>query len=265
MIRLLLGLAAMCAMGLGTANAQDSEGGETVSTEDQTAMDAGSSEAADDAAIEEADERSLSAAEKELEADLARFWGSRRKVKVVQRRLFAKDGRFETAIFGGVIPNDDFIVYYPTGLRLSYHFSEAFTVEASFAEAIDSNTDLTNFLEQEIDLKRADIQEVIKRYYNVNILWAPVYGKISLLGMKLSHFETYVGTGFGFFHTHETPEDNPAGQAATKAAGSAIFGFRWFINNSFNVRTEYRQHFFQKFQGGVSIPVELTLGVGFTI
>ena len=40
---------------------------------------------------------------------------------------------------------------------------------------------------------------------------------------------------------------------------------RWFINNSFNIRTEYRQHFFKKFQGGVSIPVELTLGVGLTI
>jgi len=257
-------------MGLGTANAQDSEGGDVVGADEQAAMDAmagddASIEAAEDAAVEEADERSLSAAEKELESDLARFWGSRRKVKVVQRRLFAKDGRFEAALFGGVIPNDDFIVYYPTGLRLSYHFSEAFTVEASYAEAIDSNTDLTNFLEQEIDLKRADIQEVIKRYYNVNILWAPIYGKISLLGVKLSHFETYFGTGFGFFSTHETPEDNPAGQAATKAAGSAIFGFRWFIDNTFNIRTEYRQHFFKKFQGGVSIPVELTLGVGFTI
>ena len=40
---------------------------------------------------------------------------------------------------------------------------------------------------------------------------------------------------------------------------------RWFISDMFNIRTEYRQHFFQKFGGGVSIPVELSLGLGVTI
>jgi outer membrane beta-barrel protein len=244
---------------LGTAHAQDAA--------PAAAGAPANGEAPAVAAAPQVDEdRAATAAEKELERDLAKFWGSRRKVKVVQRRLYEKDGRFEFAPVAGIIPNDDFITYFPVGTRVSYHFSEAFTVEASFIYAIDNESDLTKFLTAEgIDLKRADIQEYIRNYYNVNLLWAPIYGKISLLGFKLSHFETYVGMGFGFFSTHEIPADNPNGNDKSKPSGNTIVGFRWFINDMFNVRTEYRQHFFQKFGGGVSIPVELTLGFGVTI
>ena len=249
----------------GFAYAQDAPAPEAAPAADAPAADAKADGAA--AAPEAVDEdRAATAAEKELERDLAKFWGSRRKVKVVQRRLFEKDGRYEIAPFSGIIPNDDFIVYFPVGARLSYHFSEAFTVEASFAHAIDNESDLTKFLTDEgIDLKRADIQEFIRHYYSINILWAPIYGKISILGLKLSHFETYFGMGFGFFGTHEIPADNPNGNDKNKPSGNTIVGFRWFIDDMFNIRTEYRQHFFQKFGGGVSIPVELTLGFGVTI
>lgn len=212
-----------------------------------------------------AEDDSATEAEKALEKDLALFWGTRRQIKVVQKRLYEKDGRFEAALFGGIIPNDDFIVYFPTGVRAGYHFSEAFSVEGSFAYAFDSDTDLSKFLVDEIGLKRADIQEVIQMYYNVDILWAPIYGKISLLGAKLAHFETFVGVGFGAFHTTEFPADNPDGNQAIKPGGNTILGFRWFINDLLNVRTEYRQYFFSKFKGGVSIPAELTLALGFTL
>jgi len=241
----------------GPAFAQDEPAGE-------------SAEAAGDAAesgetTTEMDDASATSAERALEGDLAKFWGSRRKVKVVQKRLFEKDGRLEFTPYGGVVPNDDFIVYVPVGARLGYHFSEAFTVEAAFAYAIEQQTDLRTFLEEEKILKRADIQEIVKMYYNVNLLWSPIYGKISLLGLKLSHFETYVGMGVGLFHTKEIPADNPTGNDANKLGANTVFGFRWFITDMFNVRTDYRQYFFEKFKGGVSIPVELTLGVGVTI
>ncbi len=241
----------------GPAFAQDESAGE-------------SAEAAGEAAetgetTTEMDDATATSAERALEGDLAKFWGSRRKVKVVQKRLFEKDGRLEFTPYGGVVPNDDFIVYVPVGARLGYHFSEAFTVEGSFAYAIEQQTDLRTFLEEEKILKRADIQEIVKMYYNVNLLWSPIYGKISLLGLKLSHFETYVGMGVGLFHTKEIPADNPTGNDANKLGANTVFGFRWFITDMFNVRTDYRQYFFEKFKGGVSIPVELTLGVGVTI
>ena len=144
----LSGLAFLLAAGMigmvGTAHAQDADMGEETPAAEEVTEDAG-----EESLSSEDEDRAATAAEKDLERDLAKFWGSKRKVKVVQRRLFAKDGRFEVAPFAGIIPNDDFIVYYPMGLRASYHFSEAFTVEASFAHAIEQETELRSFLEGE--------------------------------------------------------------------------------------------------------------------
>lgn len=219
-----------------------------------------------DAEMEE-QETSLDETEYEegVRADLAKVWGAKRQVSVVQRRLYTKDSRIEVTPFTGVIPNDDFIVYYPSGLRVGYHISEAFTVELSGTFAPESSSDLGNFLTETVQLKRADIQETFSSFYTANVLWAPAYGKISLLGTKLTHFETYLGIGFGLFATRNVPEDNPDGEEEMKPAGNTVLGFRWFISDMFNIRTEYRQHFFQKFGGGVSIPVELSLGLGVTI
>ncbi len=203
--------------------------------------------------------------QEDLRSDLARFWGAKREVSVVQLRLYTKDGRFEVTPFTGVIPNDDFIVYYPSGIRVGYHLSESFTVELSGTFAPESSSDLGTFLTETVQLKRADIQETFSAFYTTNVLWAPAYGKISLLGTKLTHFETYVGVGIGLFSTKNVPEANPDGVEEMKPSGNTVLGFRWFISDRFNVRTEYRQHFFQKYGGGVSIPVEVSLGLGVTI
>jgi outer membrane beta-barrel protein len=224
-----------------------------------------SAEAADDGGEDAIDDASATEAEKALERDLAMFWGKRRQVKVVQKRAVEKDGRFELTLNTAIIPNDDFIVYYPQGLRAGYHFSEAFEVELSGSLAVDVDSGLTEFLETEAGLRRADLQETVKFYYNVSLLWAPIYGKISFLGAKLAHFETFVGMGLGAFHTTEFPEGNPQGNDVIKPAANTVLGFRWFINDSFNIRTEYRHFFFEKFDGGVSMPVELSLGLGFMI
>ncbi len=256
MNKVLLLVAALAALALsGPAFAQEAPEGAPADDEGAAAP---AGDVSDDTATE---------AEKALEEDLDLFWGKRREVKVVQKRLYEKDGRIELSLPTlSIVPNDDFIVYYPIGGRVGYHFSEAFMVEASFSYAIQVESDLAGFLEGEgIGLKRADIQEKINFYYNIDLLWAPIYGKISLLGLKLTHFETYVGLGFGIFHNTEFPASNPDGNEVVKPSGNTVLGFRWFINDNFNIRTEYRQFFFQKFQGGVSIPVELSLGLGIII
>ena len=221
--------------------------------------------AAEGAAPGQVSDASATEAEKALEQDLNLFWGKRREVSVVQRRLVEKDGRFEATPYFGTIPNDDFIVYFPMGLRLGYHFSEQFAVEVSGAYALDKQSDLANFLVTDADgpgLKDVQIQEILKSYYTLNVLWAPFYGKISLLGAKLTHFETYIGLGGGLFLSETTRPENPVPQDKRSAAGSALLGFRWYINEYVNIRTDYRHYFFEKFGGGVSIPAEFSLGAG---
>lgn len=200
-----------------------------------------------------------------LEKDMVLFWGQKREVKVVQRRLFIKDSQLEALLYGGIIPNDDFIVYLTTGARVGYHFAESFMVEGSFAKTFEFNSELKTFLEtSDIGLKRADIREFVNMYYNISLLWSPIYGKISVLGKKLTHFDTFIGLGVGLFHTEAREEDdNPVFQSRIKPTGNTVFGFRWHITDLINIRTEYRHYFFKKAIGGISMPVELNLGVGF--
>ncbi len=259
-------LAALVSMG--TAHAQDNppaEGGGTEAAA-PSSESSGASEAAP--AADEVSDDTATKAEKELEGDLAEIWGQQREIEVVQKRLFEKDGRLEFTLFGSTIPNDDFIVYYPLGGRIGYHISESFDVEASFAYALNQDTGLTEFLKTDpaIGLKEADIEEIIQFYYHVDLLWSPIYGKISLLGAKLTHFDTYIGLGAGLVHkTERTPGDNFQQNEVRKPAANIAAGFRWFLTDSFNVRTEYRHMFFEKARGGVSKPVELSLGVGFLL
>lgn len=232
--------------------------------------DGGEAAPAEGAGPEQGSETAAAEAEDALRDDLDLIWGERRKIQVVQKRLHEKEGRLEITAFGSTIPNDDFIIYYPLGARVGYHFSEAFDVEASFAYAIANPTELTTFLEAQRGsqqlLKNADILEEVNFYYGVNLLWAPVYGKISLLGTKLTHFDTYIGLGGGVFHTTEFDTNGPVGgNKAFKPSGNTVLGFRWFLGDQFTLRTEYRHFFFQKFKGGISKPVELSLGLGFLI
>lgn len=206
--------------------------------------------------------------EEQIEEDLALFWGKRREVKVVQRRSYIKDGKIDVTVNGGIVPNDDFLVYYLTGLRVGYHFAESFSVEGSFHAAFESLSGLSDYLKNEssIGLKDAQIREFIKFFYNVSVLWSPIYGKISVLGQKLAHFGMYTGLGIGMMHTegYENPE-NPEAQPQTKPAANAIVGFRWHLTNELSLRTEYRHFFFEKVGSSeASTPIALNLGLTVT-
>ncbi|MFN3199870.1 MAG: outer membrane beta-barrel domain-containing protein [Bradymonadia bacterium] len=245
----------------GPAYAQETDTETATEEAGEAAAEETSGEASSAAEADSSD--NATAGQKAIDEDAKLFWAERRKVNIVQRRLFEKDGKLELTPYFGVVPNDDFIVYYPMGLRAGYHFSEAFAVEASFAYASESNSDLADFLENEIGLNRAQLRQIVKMYYNVNLLWSPIYGKISFLGQKLTHFDLYVGIGAGNTHLDEFTELNPEPNNKTdNFGGNYIVGFRWYLTDLINVRTDFRHYFFPKVGGGISKLTEITGGVG---
>jgi outer membrane beta-barrel protein len=205
--------------------------------------------------------------ESKLKEDLSRFWAKSRKVKVVQKRLFMKDRRLEVMTSFGVIPNDSFQMYTVPSLRVGYHFAESFMVELSYGHALRSDSGLVEYLKESesIVIKDAEIREYVRSMFTVNILWSPIYGKLSLLGKKLTHFDTYMGVGGGIlFTTGREQDDNPDPQDFNRPALDTVLGVRWHITDMFNIRTEYRHYFHQKATGGISMPLEINLGLGLT-
>lgn len=204
-----------------------------------------------------------------VEQDLDLYWGGRRDVQVVEGMLHDKSGRFELGVFGGLIPNDPFLTYVPFGARLDYHFANSVAVELGGSWAgVAFDSELTTFLKtnREVDLD-TDLRDIQQWRANAALIWSPLYGKLALLQRKLSHFDLYLAAGFGVVSTQIPNAERDGTTAEVKPEGIGGFGVRVFVNDWFSVRADYRQGFFAEGDedGGVAVPVELTLGLSFLL
>lgn len=200
--------------------------------------------------------------EQSLEEDLNETWGERRDIRVIQRRLFEKAGRHEFTLFGGVIPNDPFVNYYPVGLRYDYYLLESLGLEVDFSyigEAFRSEGDLDLFLTGNgVNVDLLDLQQW-RTHVGVN--WTPFYGKLAFLGAKLLHFDMGLYGGFGVVSVEQITENRLNTETELKPEGTLGAGFNFFITNTFSIRLDFRQYLFQQAGGGVSHPSEITLGL----
>lgn len=123
---------------------------------------------------------------------------------VVQNRFFLKSERFELTPAFGAVPNNAFVQRYTGGLMAAYHLNETFAIEAAFLYSPDSKTGadlkgLTHTLVQiaEEGGSGVQFQQPIDKLALAGIFsarWAPVYGKINLIGESVLNFDFY-GTG----------------------------------------------------------------------
>ena len=131
------------------------------------------------------------------------YWGAKRKVRVLQRRKFSKEGRFELGLFGGAIPNDPFLFYWTPGARVSYFFTESLAVGATYARVLLSPTELGDSIfdnySNKIDARKTLRQ---KSLFHVNILeWTPLFGKMTFHDRGTFYFDWGLSAGFGLLET----------------------------------------------------------------
>ncbi len=201
---------------------------------------------------------------------LDKYWGKKRSVKVIQKRLFQKDGRHEFGLFFGTIPNDEFMMYYPVGGRYNYFFSEDLGFEAFGQYMIGQESDLSVFLEDP-DTFNVAIQTHLpqKLVWTAGLegLWSPIHGKVGLFTSKLFHFDVHVALGVGAIGTEvSTREQGGARTSKIDVAANAGAGVRMYFLDWLAIRFEYRHFFFAAAPeggGGLSYPLELSLGAAF--
>ena len=195
-------------------------------------------------------------------------WARKRKVQVVQSRPFSKNGRLEAGILGGVIPNDPFVAYGATGLRLSYYVSESLAVGATAVLPFLSETLLGDDIFADypnIDSRRNLHQRL---FYHVNILeWTPLVGKMAFYSAGTVHFDLGISAGFGLLHT-EAPAEDLSGDVTLleedrdlKFLFSTGGGLRFYLGEWLALRIDGGQYFYQKPLGGLSHPTMISLGV----
>ena len=127
---------------------------------------------------------------------------------VVQNRFFLKTGRFELAPMGGLVPNNPMVKRYLGGLQLAYHFSETFAAGGQILYSPDLGvndlkgltTTLVQIASGSTSTGGFEFQQPVDKLIlgaTFSAQWAPVYGKINILGETVLNFDLYGEAGIG--------------------------------------------------------------------
>lgn len=132
---------------------------------------------------------------------LNEFRGKAKKFKpAVENRFFNKEGRFEISPVAGYVPNNSFAKRYVAGAVLAYHFTEVLAAESQITYSPDlGESDLKGLTTVLIDraynasaVSQANFQQPLDKVTlsaAFGLSWAPVYGKINLVGEKVLNFD----------------------------------------------------------------------------
>lgn len=136
----------------------------------------------------------------------------RKPYNVVQNRFFLKEDRFELSPMVGYVPNNPFVRRYIVGVMGAYHLSETFAIEGAAMLAPDlGNSDVKDLtrtlvlIAQEGSGSNSFQQPLNKMTLGATFAarWAPVYGKINLIGESVLNFDFYFTGGLGILTLNE--------------------------------------------------------------
>jgi outer membrane beta-barrel protein len=185
---------------------------------------------------------------------------------VVQNRFFLKANRFEIAPVLGIVPNNPFVKRYTGGVLVAYHLTEAFAAEGALFYSPDLGENdlkgLTSTLVQiahQGNQARSFQQPIEKMTLGATFAarWAPVYGKINVLGETVLNFDFYGTGGLGLLSIAEYYATYNDSAGADESIVSLTFqqnkykvpvnigiGFDFFLNQTVALKIDARNYLY---------------------
>ncbi|MBX3035108.1 MAG: outer membrane beta-barrel domain-containing protein [Bdellovibrionaceae bacterium] len=158
------------------------------------------------------------------------------EVSVIQRRFMPKTGRFQ--LFGGLtmITNDPFFNVYGGVGKAGYFFTETLGVELNYFALSTNEAKATQELKNMQGVK-TDNLIITKNFWSADLVYAPIYGKMSWFNRTIIPFDLYFSLGYGATGTQNGSAGTlhlAAGQIFSMSKSTA---FRWdFSWNFFNAK-----------------------------
>lgn len=157
------------------------------------------------------------------------------EVSVIQRRFLPKTERFQFFLGFTAISNDPWFWGVGGAGRLGYHFTESLALEANFAFLSSSEKDAVRDLRNN-NAVRTDSIISAQSYVGADLVWSPIYGKMSLFNRRIVPFDMYFAIGGG-----QAGISNAKTNSATAfhVGGGQIFamskgiGLRWDLSYNF--------------------------------
>lgn len=176
------------------------------------------------------------------------------RIKSVQRKAFLKRQRVEVFPYFGLDLNDPFYQHFIVGGAVGFHLADSMSVELRGGGVVGSvQQKAIRFVRQETESLIDDPPE-FQWHLDLDFGWAPFYGKVSLFGESILHFDTYLTAGPGVFAT----------DAGVNPAMNIGLGQRYFINDWLVARVEIRDYLFIDRRNGES-DLQNLLILGFSL
>lgn len=167
------------------------------------------------------------------------------KIRPVSGHLFLKQGRVELSPTAGFSVADAFFQKYSLGMKLAYHFTEALSLGAHAAYALDTPSGSIQVCRDGScrTPKLSDLRDVpgrIGALAGVEVGWAPIYGKLNVLGEKVLHFDLGVVGGITAIQYQA-----PGGKETMTVGGHVGIGQRYFLSPDITLRVELRDYVYR--------------------
>jgi len=163
------------------------------------------------------------------------------EIKVVQGKLYPKEGRSEFGVALGLIPFDPYTTAPKAQLTYGGHFSEGFGWEAQ----LGAGYGLANATYKELSGEVYGVQPEAYRYLaslTGGIQYSPVYAKMALGGGRVLHHDVYLPAVIGAT-LEQIVENDLAGEASPFSVAPTLglgLGARIFLPRGPHLRFELR-------------------------
>lgn len=173
---------------------------------------------------------------RDVEVDTVKeaYWnrGSDGEIEVVQNRMYAKKHRLTLQASVGTSSTDPFLDVKSVSGALGFHFSETLGVNAIYKKYIVSSSSYLNELESGLVTGTPSTANTNKpnSFIGGEIEYSPLYGKISLSGASIVHYDAHLLFGLGV-------TDTESGKYLTPSIG---FGPQFYLATGLALRLDYR-------------------------
>jgi len=196
------------------------------------------------------------------------------RIRPVSGHLFLKEGRHELTPTLGLSLGDAFFTKYMLGIEYGYHLAETWMLGFNFSYALSTPSGAVTRCNSSGQGCRLPTKEELSRapgdfgsMAGIDLSWAPLYGKISVLAESVLHFDTYLLVGGGVLQTRITPPSGTKLEEAFTPEIHLAIGQRYVLSRSAALRFEVRDVLYQtELQGktgpGKSIQNQLLFSLG---
>lgn len=143
------------------------------------------------------------------------------QIPTVSGRLFEKKDKIELTLWVDAPVDDPFYYHAPVGLAVGYHFAESLSLalRGDYWVSIDRGP-----MASPGNVPDPDVARPLYEGFG-ELVWAPVYGKWSLLSKVFVHFDTHIKLGGGVVATN----DGQLSPLVTAAIGQRYRLADWFV------------------------------------